>query len=176
MEERLAAAYGVTVSVGERLMEAVKGATGLEMPLAYISPEEALEGGFTSSTFSFNLPAPRGATPEDNADLAQRYVDLLTVDQGQHGNGGLFKACVSFGQDNGLVYCTVPATSTQGVIAEEDKAKQARDGVQLVRLSFPPTIDVDAVCERMASAVLAVYEGQEALSEVEVDSIEVARL
>ena len=40
----------------------------------------------------------------------------------------------------------MPATSTQGVIAEADKAKQARDGVQLVRLSFAPTIDVDAVC------------------------------
>lgn len=172
VEERLKAAYGVTVSVGERLMAAVKGATGVEMPLAYISQKEALEGGFTSSTFSFNLPAPRGASSEVNTDLAQQYVDMLTVDQGQP--GGLFKACVSFGQDNGLVYCTVPATSTQGVIAEEDKALQARDGVQLVRLSFPPTIDVDAVCERMASAVAAVYEGQEELSEVEV--AEVARL
>jgi hypothetical protein len=72
------------------------------------------------------------------------------------------------------VYCTVPATSTQGVIAEEDKAKQARDGVQLVRLSFPPTIDVDAVCERMASAVTAVYEGQ--ADQVELEQAEVARL
>ena len=50
----------------------------------------------------------------------------LTVDQGEPGSR--FKACVSFGQDNGMVYCTVPATSTQGVIAEEDKAKQAKDG------------------------------------------------
>eukprot|EP01043_Picozoa_sp_COSAG02_P052965 COSAG02_NODE_5789_length_4033_cov_3.108287_1_plen_100_part_00 len=91
-------------------------------------------------------------------------MDLLTVDQGEPGSR--FKACVSFGQDNGLVYCTVPATSTQGVIAEEDKAKQARDGVQLVRLSFPPTTDVDAVCERMESAVQAVYAGQEVLEEV----------
>ena len=45
----------------------------------------------------------------------------------------------------------MPATSTQGVIAEADKAKQARDGVQLVRLSFPPTIDVDAVCDAVIS-------------------------
>jgi len=34
-----------------------------------------------------------------------------------------FKPCVSFGQDNGLVYATVPATSTQGAIKAEDKAK-----------------------------------------------------
>ena len=49
------------------------------------------------------------------------------------------KPCVSFGQDNDLVYCTVPATSTQGAISAEDKAKQARGGVQLVRflLSYP---------------------------------------
>jgi hypothetical protein len=172
VEDRCRAAYGVTVEVGERLCTAVKSATGEDMPLAYISPEEALAGGFTSSTFSFNLPAPRGATYEVNAGLAQRYVDLLTVDQGEPGSN--FKACVSFGQDNGLVYCTVPATSTQGVIAEEDKAKQARDGVQLVRLSFPPTIDVDAVCERMAAAVTAVYEGQ--ADQVELEQAEVARL
>ena len=44
---------------------------------------------------------------------------------------------------------------------EEDKAKQARGGVQLVRLSFPPTIDVDAVCERIESAVATVYGGVE---------------
>ena len=65
--------------------------------------------------------------------------------------------CVSFGQDNGLVYCTVPATSTQGAIKAEDKAKQAVGGVQLVRLSFPPTIDVDAVVRRVEAAVQHVY-------------------
>lgn len=167
VEERCRAAYNVTVEVGERLCAAVKGATGEEMPLAYISPQQAEAGGFTSSTFSFNLPAPAGASSEENAGLAQRYVDFLTVDEGEPGS--LFKACVSFGQDNGLVYCTVPATSTQGVIAEEDKAKQARDGVQLVRLSFPPTIDVDAVCERMESAVEAVYAGQQVLHEAQAE-------
>lgn len=169
VEERCRAAYDVTVEVGERLCAAVKSATGEEMPLAYISPEQVAAGGFTSSTFSFNLPAPVGATAEENAELAQRYVDLLTVDQGEPG-GSLFKACVSFGQDNGLVYCTVPATSTQGVIAEEDKAKQARDGVQLVRLSFPPTIDVDAVCERMESAVQTVYASAEVIEEVSAEA------
>ena len=30
---------------------------------------QALEGGFTSSTFSFNLPAPRGASAEASAGL-----------------------------------------------------------------------------------------------------------
>ena len=174
VEERCRAAYSVTVEVGERLCAAVKSATGVEMPLAYISPEQASAGGFTSSTFSFNLPAPVGASREDNAGLAQRYVDMLTVDQGQPGSR--FKACVSFGQDNGLVYCTVPATSTQGVIAEKDKAKQARDGVQLVRLSFPPTVDVDAVCERIESAVQAVYASQQAVHVDEVSAEDGARL
>ena len=64
---------------------------------------------------------------------------------------------MSFGQDNGLVYCTVPATSTQGAIKAEDKAKQAEGGVQLVRLSFPPTIDVPAVCDKVAQATAQVY-------------------
>ncbi len=168
VEERCRAAYGVTVEVGERLCAAVQSVTGEDMPLAYISPEQATAGGFTSSTFSFNLPAPVGASSEENMGLAQRYVDLLTVDQGEPGSR--FKACVSFGQDNGLVYCTVPATSTQGVIAEEDKAKQAKDGVQLVRLSFPPTTDIDAVCERMESAVQAVYAGREELEEVSAEA------
>ena len=72
------------------------------------------------------------------------------------GSSGRHK-CVSFGQDNSLVYCTVPATSTQGAIAAEDKAKQAVGGVQLVRLSFPPTIDVAAVQARVEMAVAAAY-------------------
>jgi hypothetical protein len=53
---------------------------------------------------------PRVVRPgavQEAAALAQRFVDLLTA------NGALFKPCVSFGQDNGLVYATVPATSTQ---------------------------------------------------------------
>jgi hypothetical protein len=65
---------------------------------------------------------------------------------------------VSFGQDNGLVYCTVPATSTQGAIKAEDKAKQALGGVQLTRLSFPPTIDVDAVKQAIDRTIHAIYK------------------
>merc|ERR1712176_198799 len=107
------------------------------MPLAFVSPEQA-ESGFTSSTFSFNLPAPVGASEEALEVFAQRFVDFLTINKE-------FKPCVSFGQDNELVYATVPATSTQGAIKAEDKAKQAIGGVQLVRLSFPPSMDVEKV-------------------------------
>ena len=95
-------------------------------------------------------PPPAGAPPEVCAGLAQRFVDLLTAD-------AQFKPCVSFGQDNGLVYCTVPATSTQGAVRAEDKARQAVGGVQLVRLSFPPTLDRGAAGEALDAAVHAVY-------------------
>ena len=65
-----------------------------------------------------------------NEEFAQKFVDLLCL------HPTYMKPCVSFGQDNDLVYCTVPATSTQGAISAEDKAKQARGGVQLVRFSL----------------------------------------
>ena len=91
------------------------------MPLAFVSPANA-KLGFTSSTFSFNLPPFKNAKPGVNEALAQKFVDLLTP----HSE---FKPCVSFGQDNSLVYATVPATSTQGAIKAEDKAKQAVGGV-----------------------------------------------
>ena len=81
---------------------------------------------------------------------AQKYVDLLTVHEE-------YKPCVSFGQNNGLIYATVPATSTQGAIKEEDKAKQARGGVQLVRLSFPPTCSVDKVATIIRDSTTTVY-------------------
>jgi cysteine synthase A len=151
VKTRCESAYAVTVAVGDALRSSVaKHAAGFDMPLSYVRPEHAATG-FTSSTFSFNLPSPQGATEEVLAGLAQRFVDLLTDDK-EH-----FKPCVSFGQDNSLVYCTVPATSTQGAIAAEDKAKQAVGGVQLVRLSFPPTIDVAAVQARVEMAVAAAY-------------------
>jgi len=85
------------------------GAGNGHVSLTCVAPEHAA-AGFRSATFSFNLPAPLGASDEVKAALAQRFVDLLTVDAER------FKPCVSFGQDNGLVYCTVPATSTQGAI------------------------------------------------------------
>ena len=72
--------------------------------------------------------------------LAQRFVDLLC----SHPE---FKPCVSFGKDNG------PATS----IRAEDKAKQAVGGVQLVRLSFPPTCSVDKVATIIRDSTTTVY-------------------
>ena len=149
VEERCAQAYAVAVAVGDALQAAVREATQIEMPLAFVRPEHA-KLGFTSSTFSFNLPAPTAASAEQTAGLAQRFVDLLC-------GHPEFKPCVSFGQDNNLVYATVPATSTQGAIKEEDKAKQAVGGVQLVRLSFPPTCDSNKVAKIIADATATVY-------------------
>lgn len=149
VEERCQRAYENMVATADVLRRAVKAHTGHDMPVTMVGAEHAKQG-FTSSTFSFNLPPPAGATPEVKAALAQRFVDLLTEDPA-------FKPCVSFGQDNGLVYCTVPATSTQGAIKEEDKAKQAQGGVQLARLSFPPAMDSRAVEARVELACAAIY-------------------
>ncbi len=150
VEDRCRQAYSVAVAVGETLQEAVRThAKGYDMPLAFVKPEHAAMG-FTSSTFSFNLPRPEGASQEQTEAFAQRFVDLLTEDK-------QFKPCVSFGQDNGLIYCTVPATSTQGAIKAEDKALQAVGGVQLVRLSFPPTMDLANAQRHVAATVARAY-------------------
>lgn len=150
VEDRCQRAYDNAVAVGSALVDAVRTcANGHEMSLAFVTPEQAAQG-FTTSTFSFNLPALPGASDADNEALAQRYVDLLTVHKE-------IKPCVSFGQDNGLVYATVPATSTQGAIKAEDKAKQAVGGVQLVRVSFSPTIDRELVIDIFTSAVRTCY-------------------
>jgi len=149
VEERCQKAYEAAAACGEALRKSVKEHCDYDMPLAFPTPEQAAVG-FTSSTFSFNLPAPKNGSDEINAALAQRFVDLLCA----HSE---FKPCVSFGQDNGLVYATVPATSTQGAIKEEDKAKQAVGGVQLVRLSFAPTVNVDAVSKILQDSVRTVY-------------------
>eukprot|EP00038_Savillea_parva_P030138 m.75787 g.75787 ORF g.75787 m.75787 type:complete len:638 (+) comp9019_c0_seq2:73-1986(+) len=147
VEQRCRDAYSVAVTVGQALQKAVREQAETDMPLSWVGAEYAAVG-FTSSTFSFNLPGLFSA--DVNAGLAQRFVDLLTADR-------QFKPCVSFGQDNGLVYCTVPATSTQGAIKEEDKAKQAVGGVQLVRLSFPPSLDVESACKVVQGAVANIY-------------------
>lgn len=149
VEERCRQAYLVAKEIGEALQGVVHSSTGKEMKLAFVHEKHA-KLGFTSSTFSFNLPVPADASASVTAALAQRFVDLLT----EHKE---FKPCVSFGQDNGLVYATVPATSTQGAIKEEDKAKQAVGGVQLVRLSFPPKCDNAKVIEIVRSAVTTIY-------------------
>jgi hypothetical protein len=154
VEARCERAYGVAVAVGAELTRAVRELTKVDMRLAFVTQTQAEGGGCYTSTFSFNLPPPGpGASEEAKAGLAQRFVDLLTSSRPK-----LFKPCVSFGQDNGLVYCTVPATSTQGAIKAEDKAKQAVGGVQLVRLSFPPTIDKGLACKAIREAVTAIYD------------------
>jgi hypothetical protein len=149
VEKRCGDAYAVAAAIGRVLQDAVLEATSEHLRLAFVRPEHA-EIGFTSSTFSFNLPKPAGCSDEVAAGLAQVFVDELTRDT-------QFKPCVSFGQDNGRVYCTVPATSTQGAIRAEDKAKQAVGGVQLVRLSFPPELDTDAASGVVAAAVATLY-------------------
>jgi cysteine synthase A len=149
-EDRCQRAYNAAVAVGNSLCEAVKNkCAGHVMTLNFVTPEQAAVG-FTSSTFSFNLPSLQGASADVNAGLAQKFVDLLC----QHKE---FKPCVSFGQDNGLIYATVPATSTQGAIKEEDKAKQAVGGVQLTRLSFSPGVDAAYVSRIITDSVNACY-------------------
>jgi cystathionine beta-lyase/cystathionine gamma-synthase len=151
VEERCQKAYEVADTVGRALVATVRAHTGETMALAFVKPEHAAVG-ITSSTFSFNLPGLRGEAAKDNEHLAQRFVDLITAHPS-------FKPCVSFGQDNGLVYCTVPATSTQGAIKAEDKAKQAVGGVQLTRLSFPPTLDTTEASRVIEEASRTLYKG-----------------
>ncbi|KAF0695597.1 Aste57867_13637 [Aphanomyces stellatus] len=150
VEDRCVQAYNVAVATGTALQAAVaKYAYGHKMDLAFVTPEHAALG-FTTSTYSFNLPPLPNATADVNLAIAQRFVDILTAHKS-------FKPCVSFGQDNGMIYCTVPSTSTQGAIKAEDKAKQLVGGVELTRLSFPPTCDVDAVIAVLEGAVKAIY-------------------
>jgi len=150
VEERCASAYTVARTVGDALCAAVKThCGGHEMGLNFVTPAHAADG-FTSSTYSFNLPPYPNGSQADNEALAQDFTTLLEA----HPE---FKPCVSFGQDNGLVYATVPATSTQGAIKLEDKAKQAVGGVQLCRLSFPPTCDTEKLCVIVSEAVATCY-------------------
>ena len=150
VEDRCERAYQTACRLGATLQAAVKDrADGFDMRLNFVKAQHAALG-FTSSTFSFNLPKPDGASDEETDAFAQRFVDALTTN-------AQFKPCVSFGQDNNLIYCTVPATSTQGAIKAEDKELQAVGGVQLVRLSFPPAVDEESAHEHMRSAVESVY-------------------
>mmetsp|Transcript_8276 Transcript_8276/g.16710 ORF Transcript_8276/g.16710 Transcript_8276/m.16710 type:complete len:615 (+) Transcript_8276:49-1893(+) len=150
VEERCTKAYNLARQIGDALVEEVKGMTGKDMALAFVGEEHA-KVRFTSSTFSFNLPPPEGAGREELEGLAQKFVDILQEDK------VLFKPCVSFGQDNGKTYATVPATSTQGAIKEEDKAKQSVGGVQLTRLSFPVEADKERLEACVRNAVRVIY-------------------
>lgn len=149
VETRNERAYNVAAAMGKTLRRAVQQSCSYDMPLSFVTPEHAARG-FTSSTFSFNLPPQKGASQEETDTLAQRFVELLC----KHPQ---FKPCVSFGQDNGLVYATVPATSTQGAIKAEDKAKQEVGGVQLARLSFPPSCDLSAISTILTDTVSTLY-------------------
>jgi cysteine synthase A len=158
VKQRCLDAYQMAKDAGDVIVDSVKEVTGQTMELAFVTPEEAAQG-FTTSTFSFNLPAVSHLKDSEkiNRSLAQNFVDLLTNDK-----RFFFKPCVSFGQDNGIVYATVPATSTQGAISDEDKNKQEVGGVQLTRLSFPPTLsDEKAVHDLLRQAVVSLYSNLE---------------
>jgi len=150
VEKRCRAVYQVALAAGDALLKAVKTATGQTMVLRIVSPADAAKG-FTTSSFSFNLPS-KGTNADVNANLAQDFVDLLCAHAAE------FKPCVSFGQDNGIVYATVPATSTQGALKDADKAKQAVGGVQLTRLSFPASCDVARVSGILADSIATLYK------------------
>ena len=111
------------------------------------------EKGVTSATFSFNL---HPANNIHNANLAQHVVDELSTTYPD-----LFEPCVSFGQGkltkDSKVYITVPATSTQGAITEEDKQQQAINGVQLIRFSAPPKMDHLAVKHAVRQVLIDTY-------------------
>ena len=92
VEKRCLDAYQVAKEVGGSLVENVGALNdGFDMKLAFVSEENAANG-FTSSTFSFNLPPPKDSNLERNQKLAQDLVDLIC----EHKE--LFKPCVSFGQ------------------------------------------------------------------------------
>jgi hypothetical protein len=54
-ERRCREAYATATLVGDAVRDAVRKHTGKEMPLAFVTSEQASEG-FLTSTFSFNLP------------------------------------------------------------------------------------------------------------------------
>eukprot|EP00732_Lithocolla_globosa_P001106 Lithocolla_globosa_v1_NODE_498_length_3887_cov_84.322025.p2 type:complete len:620 gc:universal NODE_498_length_3887_cov_84.322025:1893-34(-) len=150
VEVRLKKAYENAKEAAQHLKKVVKKTTGEEMEVKFVSDEQSAFG-FTPATFSFNLPALKNVEAGVNEGLAQHCVDIMT----HHSE---FKPCVSFGQDNGLVYATVPATSTQGAIKAEDKEKQAVGGVQLCRLSLPPTIDMKKILDILSEAIEKIYK------------------
>ncbi len=76
VEARCRAAYHNALAVGSSLCDAVEAATGTKMSLAHVTQEQA-EAGFSSSTFSFNLPPLPGSSREENEALAQAFVDAL---------------------------------------------------------------------------------------------------
>jgi len=137
-EERVRLAHKNTIAIARHFENTVQKFSGQTMKVNFVT-ESQMAKGVTPATFSLNLPAPVHMKDDRAAlaALAQQFVDAVVK-----ANPEGVKPCVSFGQQNTLVYATVPATSTQGVISAEDTEKQAVGGVQLVRFSFPPSMDM----------------------------------
>ena len=152
-EERIANAHANAVVAAQHVEAVVAKLSGQEMKVNFVTKEQIAKN-VTPATFSFNLPAPKHMADDSKAlnQLAQDVVDRMVE---EYSTG--VKPCVSFGQENTLVYVTVPATSTQGVISEADKAKQAIGGVQLVRFSFPPTMDIEGFKNAIDVAMQRIY-------------------
>lgn len=145
-ENRIDLSYINALKAVEILDQQILQYTPEKMFIHFVTAEQAARK-IKPATFSFNLPIPKWAqTPEEIQQLPQQFVDVLC-------ENSAFKPCVSFGQDVSRVYATVPATSTQGDIKQEDKAKQAVGGVQLVRLSFPALVDMTEVENAIHSGI-----------------------
>jgi len=152
-EERVQMAHENAKVAFKFLEESVLRRSGQSMAVNFVTAQQ-MKKGVTPATFSFNLPAPQGSNRAALSSLAQTFVDHLVSIYPEG-----IKPCVSFGQKNTYVYVTVPATSTQGVISEKDKAKQAVGGVQLVRFSFPPNMDMAAWNKAIDATVQKTYAG-----------------
>eukprot|EP00462_Mataza_sp_D1_P009943 CAMPEP_0175157560 /NCGR_PEP_ID=MMETSP0087-20121206/22280_1 /TAXON_ID=136419 /ORGANISM="Unknown Unknown, Strain D1" /LENGTH=639 /DNA_ID=CAMNT_0016445203 /DNA_START=15 /DNA_END=1931 /DNA_ORIENTATION=+ len=150
-EERIAAAHKNCVTTAAHLEKTVLKYSGEAMKVNFVTAAQIAKK-VTPATFSFNLPRPKGMSQAGVEALAQDFVDRLVEAAPLN-----IKPCVSFGQKNTLVYATVPATSTQGVISEEHKAKQAIGGVQLVRFSFPPDMDMATWNAAVETALKNIY-------------------
>eukprot|EP00457_Paulinella_chromatophora_P004199 gb/GEZN01004209.1/.p1 GENE.gb/GEZN01004209.1/~~gb/GEZN01004209.1/.p1 ORF type:complete len:616 (-),score=74.91 gb/GEZN01004209.1/:127-1974(-) len=154
VERRVMAAHGNARAAVTFLEQCVERLSGKPMKVNFVTQAQ-IDKNVTPATFSFNLPAPDHLQSNSRAlaALAQDMVDRL-VESYPEG----VKPCVSFGQDNNLVYATVPATSTQGVISAADKEKQAVGGVQLVRFSFPPQMDMPGFQRCLEATVRRIYQ------------------
>ncbi len=158
-ECRIQLAHQNAIAAATFLENCVHRFSGATMRVNFVSQTQIAKG-VTPATFSFNLPAPV-ALQHDTKRLeavAQTFVDRL-VEQYPQG----IKPCVSFGQKVSYVYVTVPATSTQGVISKEAKAKQAIGGVQLVRFSFPPQFDLEGWNNAIEATIERLYALQPSL-------------
>jgi cysteine synthase A len=156
VEDRVNLAYQ-NAKLGKKCLEtAIHKYTGIEdMKIHFVTDEQA-EYDLKPATFSFNLPVSHLTNTSDYfiKHLAQHFVDLLC-------ENSVFKPCVSFGQEVPLVYATVPATSTQGDIRDEDKEKQSIGNVQLVRLSFSHNVNMADVNIAIKNAIKSVYKKNE---------------